>query len=184
MLDGSPAGCQATATKTVIVRAPLSVNAADVTICQGDIATLNAISNGGNLINGIQYFWMEIDSASGVLSPTGVANPINPIQLSPSDTTDYIVWVQDGCSTPDTVGVTININDTATAQLVPVIDTCLGISQNFALTTDVGVTFNWDFDSDGTIDLSTANTTTTHTYSSAGTSVSYTHLTLPTICSV
>jgi gliding motility-associated-like protein len=168
VLDGSPAGCQASATKTVIVRSPLVVNSNDVTICQGEVAILTATSTGGNQGNGIQYFWMEIDSTTLVLSPTGIANPTNPLNVSPMVTTNYIVWAEDNCSAPDTIGITVFVNDTATAQLVPVKDTCQGVSQDFALTTDIGVSFGWDFDSDGIIDQTTTSTTTSYTYPSSG----------------
>jgi len=169
ILDGSPSGCQASATKTVIVRVPLSINSADASICQGDLAELTATSTGGNPSNTNQYFWMAIDSLTGGLTPTGVANPVNPIQLSPGSTTDYIVWVEDACSVPDTVGVTINVNDTATAIIIPVVDACFGVSQEFALITDIGVVFDWDFNSDGIVDVSTGDTSLTYTYPATGT---------------
>ena len=166
-----PNGCQANATQTVIVRTPLLVNSLDATICQGDIATLTATSNGGNPNNTVSYYWMVADSSTvpPTYTPTGVINPTNPINLSPAATANYIVYAVDGCSINDTIGVTINVNDTATGQLVPVISECEGIAQNFALTTDVGVSFGWDFDSDGTIDQTTTATTTQYTYPSAGT---------------
>ncbi|PCJ22421.1 MAG: hypothetical protein COA97_13420, partial [Flavobacteriales bacterium] len=162
-------GCQASATKTVIVRTPLVVNSAGTTICQGDIAELTATSTGGNSNNPITYSWMIIDSLTGTLSPTGVINPVNPLIVGPLVTTDYIVYVEDGCSVADTIGVTVIVNDTAIGQLVPVRDTCQGFVQNFALTTDIGVTFGWDFDSDGVIDQTTSSTTTQYIYPSAGT---------------
>ena len=169
VLDGSPAGCQASITKTVVVRNPLVINTSDVTICQGEVAALNATAIGGNQTMNIQYFWMEIDSLTGNTSSTGVINPVNPIQLTPLVTTDYMVWVEDGCSTSDTVGVTVTVNDSATANILSVVDVCLGDSQDFALTHDIGVLFNWDFNSDGNINQTTTDTNTTYTYPAAGT---------------
>ncbi|MCB0403002.1 MAG: gliding motility-associated C-terminal domain-containing protein [Flavobacteriales bacterium] len=163
-------GCQANYNKTIIVRAKPQFLVDDWTICQGEIATLTPYNiSGGNTNNPFNFYWMVIDSITGTTSPTGVANPTNPLVVSPSDTTDYIVWVDDGCSALDTVGVTVNVNDTAIGQLVPVGDTCLGYTQTFALTTIGGVTFGWDFDGDGIIDKTTTNTVTTYTYSSPGT---------------
>ena len=164
-------GCSANTSKTVIVRAKPQFLVNDATICQGDIATLTPYNiTGGNPNNPFNFFWMQIDSlAGGTLSPTGVANPVNPLSVSPPDTTDYIVWVDDGCSSVDTIGTTVYVNDTATGQLVPVMDTCQGFPQSFALTTDVGTSFGWDFDSDGTIDQTTSSTVTSYIYPSAGT---------------
>ncbi len=164
-------GCQANANKTVIVRAQPQFLVDDITMCQGDQVTLTPYNiTGGNPNNPFAFFWMEIDSINGnVLSPTGVVNPIDPLIVGPALTTNYVVWVDDGCSTIDTVGVKVTVNDTATGQLVPVIDTCQGFAQNFALTTDIGVTFDWDFENDGIIDQTTLATTTTYTYAAAGT---------------
>ena len=162
-------GCTASATKMVIVRAQPQFTVADQTICQGEMATLTPANiTGGNTNNPFNFFWMQIDSLSGTLSPTGVMNPINPLTVGPANTINYVVWVNDGCSSVDTLGVTVFVNDTATGQLVPVMDTCQGIVQYFALTTDVGISFGWDFNSDGVIDQTTTSTTTTYIYPSAG----------------
>jgi len=162
-------GCTALAQKTVIVRAPLNLTATGDIICQGDIATLNASGSGGNPNNTLTYNWFVIDSLTLVTSPTGVMNPVNPLNVSPSTTTNYIVTVNDGCSIGATVGATVVVNDTATGQFVPVRDTCQGIVQNFALTTDVGIAFGWDFNSDGSIEQTTSSTTTQYIYPAAGT---------------
>ncbi len=168
VIDAS--GCQANATKMVIVRAQPQFTVADQTICQGELATLTPTNiNGGNTNNPFNFFWMQIDSLSGSLSSTGVMNPVNPLTVGPANTTNYVVWINDGCSSVDTLGVTVFVNDTATGQLVPVMDTCQGIVQYFALTTDIGVSFGWDFNSDGIIDKTTTTTTTTYIYPSAGT---------------
>jgi gliding motility-associated-like protein len=167
-----PNGCQASATHTVIVRAQPAFTVADVTICQGDVATLTPANlTGGDPSNPFNFFWMQADSTTNpnTYSPTGVANPTNTLSVSPAGTTDYIVWVDNVCATSDTNWVTVNVNDTALGQLVPVRDTCQGYVQNFALTTDIGVTFGWDFDSDGIIEITTAATTAQYVYPSAGT---------------
>ncbi len=180
-------GCSAAANKVVYVRAKPQFLVNDATICLGDVATLTPYNiTGGNPNNPFTFWWMEIDSITGGLSPTGVPNPTNPLNVSPADTTDYIVWVDDGCSETDTLGVTVNVNDTATGQLLPVLTVCHETSQEFALTTVNGVTFGWDFDSDGTIDQTNSSTngfdTTNYVYSSAGNYNVTVHLTTATGC--
>jgi gliding motility-associated-like protein len=167
-----PNGCQASTTHTVIVRAQPAFTVADVTICQGDVATLTPANlTGGDPSNPFSFFWMEADSTTNpnTYSPTGVSNPTNTLSVSPAGTIDYIVWVDNVCSTSDTIGVTVNVNDTALGQLVPVIAECQGTVQNFALTTDIGISFGWDFDSDGIIEFTTSTTTTQYVYPAAGT---------------
>ncbi|MBL4593152.1 MAG: gliding motility-associated C-terminal domain-containing protein, partial [Flavobacteriales bacterium] len=165
-----PNGCTATATKTVIVRAQPYFEVPPLTICQGQVAILTPVNlQGGNPNNPFSFFWMEIDSVSLALAPTGVINPTNPLSVSPANTTNYVVWLDNVCATSDTIGVTVFVNDTAISQLVPVRDTCQGYVQYFALTTDIGVSFGWDFDSDGTIDQTTVSTTTQYVYPAAGT---------------
>lgn len=163
-------GCQASTTKTVVVRAKPQFSVDGITICEGETATITPYNiTGGNANNPFQFSWMVVDSLTMTYSSTGVMNPTNPLIVSPVDTTDYIVWVDDGCSEMDTLGFTINVNDTATGQLVPVRDTCQGFSQSFALTSVGGVSYGWDFDGDGIIDQTTTSTTTNYTYAAAGT---------------
>ena len=162
-------GCAQSIEKTIYVTAPLVLTATGDEICQGDVATLTATGSGGSPTGTLSYSWFVIDSLTLATSPTGVANPVNPLTVSPSDTTNYIVTLSDGCSIGATVGVAVIVNDTAINTLAPVADTCQGMPQVFSLTTTNGVTFAWDFDNNGLTDASTSNTNTQFTYPYAGT---------------
>ena len=46
---------------------------------------------------------------------------------------------------------------------------CAPFTASFILNTDIGVSFDYDFECDGIVDYSGTNTNPTHTYSNAGT---------------
>ena len=114
---------------------------------------------------------MEFDGTNHL--PTGVPNPVNPLVVSPTDTTQYLVYVNDGCtqdSPNDSIYVNVNVIDTADATVVSINkDGCPALTVDFTVVTDYGTSFEWDFDSDGTIDLTTTNTSINYTYQNTGT---------------
>ncbi len=82
----------------------------DIDICLGDTGILiptNII--GGNPSLPLYFNWMEIDSST--VPPTDTLLGIsNVFSAAPTDTTNYIVYINNICSLSDTLGVSINVN--------------------------------------------------------------------------
>jgi len=150
-----PNGCFSSANVTVTVNAlPVANAGADVSICSGTSAQLNA-SGGGT------YLWMP---ANG-LSNTNISNPV----ANPSATTTYSLTVTDanGCSNSDVVIVTVNAMPIV-AFTAP--NVCFNTTPTMFANQSTGATqWLWNFGEPS----SAPNDTSTvqnpgHTYSSAG----------------
>ncbi len=118
------------------VNPPLNLVAiTPASICQGNVATIvaNAMGGDGNYV----FYWS-----------TGLITTDNSIQVSPEVSTEYSVWVQDGCGTPaDTATVLVNV---APGPEIHVTKTpykgCAPLTVEFDNNTSVlTYTYDWDF---------------------------------------
>ena len=90
--------------------------------------------------------------------------------MSPTVATWYYVTLTDGCTTPITDSTLISVN-ALPVLFVNVVDAngCEPFTAQFIVNSNIGVTYDYDFQCDGTIDLAnTANTNPTSTYPLAG----------------
>ena len=165
-------GCNVFYNESVTVGVSLNVLVSDQTICQGNGTSLTASATGGNTNNPFVYNWLVYDSLTGNTStPPTVVNPTNPANVAPGITTDYIVYVSDGCSINDTTGVRVTVNDTSIVTFASInANGCPPLIVDFkATSTDVGLTYFWDFDADGTVNQSTPLDSTHYIYNNSGT---------------
>ncbi len=165
--------CIATHNESITVGAPLSITATDDVVCLGDTANVSANASGGLLA--YEYNWLVYDSLTGnTITPVGVSNPTtgNSINLYATDTTDYIVYVSDGCSRNDTAGFTVSVKDTAIVSFnssnggCPIPYWSVGFE---VFNDNWNSTFAWDFDGNGTIDLTSTSDSVSHAYYNSGT---------------
>ncbi len=135
---------------------------ADLFICEGDNYLISGTYSGGSG-DPYQYQWYQ----NNYPGPAIGAGPT--LDVSPTGVTSYIVELTDGCSTPafDTIQISLNPNPSAFLNVVNP-NECAPGTINFIANSDIGTTFNWDFQCDGTEDLSSANTTASFTYNDPG----------------
>jgi gliding motility-associated-like protein len=149
-------GCQSPpVTININVTPPITVTTTDLTICDGDQATITANGNGGNG-SPLTYSWSNGPTTqSQTVSPTSGVSPIN-----------YIVTVSDGCSTPAKDTVTVIINPVPVA-FITANDTsgCAPLEVDFTALSNIGSIYDWDF-GDNTPNASGSNLT--HIYNSSG----------------
>jgi uncharacterized repeat protein (TIGR01451 family) len=139
-------GCTSTATRTVIVRAPIPavIAANPAVICAGDSSILT-ITGGGF------YTWQ-----SGVSPNNG-----STVVVKPTTTTNYTVTVtSNGCTTTRQVTVTVNTRPTATIAPVTA-EICLG--SPITLTASGGGTYAWSAGTPANTSTITVNSTGTYT---------------------
>ncbi|MCB0379780.1 MAG: PKD domain-containing protein [Flavobacteriales bacterium] len=159
-------GCNKFYNESVVVGSPLNISAADQTICQGQGISLTAATTGGNTANGYTYNWF-VDNAGSYTTPAGVVNPTNPANVAPGTTTDYMVYVSDGCSRNDTTFVTVTVNDTSIVTFNSVLPGCPPLlAQLVATSTDAGLIYSWTFGDGGV--RTTSNDTTIYQYNNSG----------------
>jgi gliding motility-associated-like protein len=136
-------------------------------ICdQGSISVV-ANASGGN--SGPYTFTWTDDNGNPITS-TQTGNS-STIVVSPTVATWYYVTLTDGCTTPITDSTLISVN-ALPVLFVNVVDAngCEPFTAQFIVNSDIGVTYDYDFQCDGTIDLAnTTNTNPTSTYPLAGT---------------
>jgi gliding motility-associated-like protein len=134
-------GCNIDTSIRVNVRLPLTINAfADVGICKGDTALIGAsyINNYGN----VTYTWSNTQN-------------VNPVYVSPSDTTSYVVTGSDLCGTSPFSADTIMVNVYALPQVeFSNTSVCAGNAVQFSSLSTVAsgnvTQYFYDFDNDGT----------------------------------
>ncbi len=162
-------GCiSATDCATITVNPQLAITAGpDQTICDGQTANITANASGGN---GGPYTFTWVDGA-GTTVPGLTTGSSTNAAVTPSTTTTYYVTVSDGCTNPNaTDSVIINVNPLPTL-FVNVVDPdgCTPYVAQFILNTDIGTNFLYDFDCDGTVDLTDISSSATHAYNTPGT---------------
>jgi hypothetical protein len=157
----SPSACV-----SITVTPQININMMPTTsICNGEAISIVASASGGNAG---PYTFTWTDEFGNAFTPTGVGSP-SSILDNPNVDTWYYVDVSDGCSLIETDSVQIIINDLPTA-FMNVVDSsgCEAFTANFVLNTDIGVIFDYDFDCDGIVDLTSSSTNPSFTYANAG----------------
>ena len=167
-------GCGILPSESISVGAPLTISPFGDEICLGDTANIYAIAGGGDVGSPYQYTWMEYDSLTGIpTTPAGIVNPTSTsnIDVYAVSETDYIVTVEDGCSSPITAGMTVIVKDTAVVSIISTESGCPipdSWSIGFEVQNDVwNSTYSWNFGDGGV--LSSANDSVSHSYFNSGT---------------
>ena len=154
---------------TITVTPPLALTISpDVDICDGDAIDVVAVASGGDtLTNPYTFSWFD-DSGAGVASTqSGNTSTIN---VNPTQPTTYTVVLSDGCSINDSASTTISINPNPQALLAAVDSSgCAPFTAQFVANSDIGVSFEFDVDCDGTPEYSGPNNTFNYTYTTPGT---------------
>lgn len=151
-------GCTAGPLNMQIVLPPalLVAATADVTICDGDTATLSVNTSGGNG-NPFNYLWSNAATTqSQMVFPAQASSPVT-----------YVVTVTDGCSRPasDSTVVTVNL-DPAGSFTQNDTSGCEPLTVTFnASSGSSGVTYIWSY-GDGTLG---SGASSSHTYISSNT---------------
>lgn len=145
-------GCSNQATGLVTVYQNPSVTAQNVTICEGDTATLNATTN---IPNGNFNWYNEGDFSASI----GTGSSINLPNLSDTVHTYNVVYQVNGCSDTATVNVTVNPKPTISIQSQDTLLFCPG-AQPITLTTvvtptGIGGTYLWLHDASNTSSTAT-----------------------------
>jgi len=135
-------------------------------IClQGSINVVADAAGG----NGGPYTFTWLDDAGNPVTSTQVGNS-STVNVNPTVDTWYYVTLTDGCTTPITDSTLITVNALPVV-FVNVVDPngCAAFAAQFIVNSDIGVTYDYDFQCDGTIDLAnTTNTNPSFTYPIAG----------------
>ncbi len=120
---------------TVVVRPPLSIIATDVVLCNGESGIISGAVSGGN---GGPYTYLWSNGLT-TLTQTITAS----IATSP---TNYIITVDDGCSTPSTDTATVTVNPSSIG-VINESDTlgCQPLTVNFNAVSDNGTSYIWNF---------------------------------------
>lgn len=167
-------GCVKSASESVAVGQPLNIAATGDEICITDTAIVQAAASGGMFGATYDYTWLEYDSLTGnTITPFGVTNPtsVNGTQLYPYQTTDYIVYVSDGCSMNDTAAFTVVVNDSSIVTINTTEGGCpypyWGVGLEVIGDT-LNSSFTWDFDGDGVFDQTTTSDSIGHNYVISG----------------
>ncbi len=157
-------GCMSPTSCVNIVVAPaLSATLpANINICSGDDYTIVGNYSGGNG-NPYTYSWHQ-----GNVNSASIGSTAN-LTVIPTGLTTYFVVLNDGCSAPTTAQIEVGLNPLPAAFLNVVNpNECAPGTINFIANSDIGITYGWDFECDGTIDQSDTTTTSSHVYSDAG----------------
>ncbi len=149
-----------TAYVTVDVYPPLDVVVSpDASICEGKAHTITAVGSGGN--GGPYTYTWNYDTG-------------NPIEVSPTVTTTYIVTVYDGCGTPyATDTMTLTVIQAPQLTLLPVSqEGCEPLTAHFESSASVNtgtVSYFWNFGDPGSGSYNTSSdSVATHFYENAG----------------
>lgn len=148
---------------TYTVTPPLSIDALDsVGICLGDSITITSIASGGNG-DPYQFEWYYNNPDS-----TSIDN-LQDLSNYEGGIGWYYVTLNDGCSREAMDSTLVELEPYPTASIWSE-DTvvCFPDEVSFMVDSDIGVQFDWDFDSDGQIDYSGTDSIVTFEYSSSG----------------
>ncbi len=158
----SPSGCV-----DITVLPPLDLDLTPSTaICSGSGIDLIAQATGGN---GGPYVFNWTDENGNVLAATNNADS-SFVNVNPSTPTWYYVTLSDGCSLDIIDSTQISINPIPSAS-ISALDSngCVPFTAQFIANSDIGVTYEFDFECDGVIDYSGPNSNPTFTYQTPGT---------------
>lgn len=150
----------------ITVREPLSIDlTASTAICDGDNIDLTALGAGGVPAD---YVFTWQDDANNAVTATTV-NDMSTATVAPTAATWYYVTLSDGCSIDalDSTEVSVNANPIA---FLSAVDSsgCEPFSTQFIATSDIGVTYEYDINCDGSYEYSGSNTSYTYTFNNAG----------------
>ena len=139
-------GCTTSSACVDITVLPALVIAAsaDSTICENSDATLNSVASGGNG-DPYSYIWYADGDSANVLSTA------SDTILNTADSTWYYVMLMDGCSRPAIDSILID-TEPAPVAYINVLDPvgCVPAPTAFFANSDIAVSFEWDFQCDGT----------------------------------
>jgi gliding motility-associated-like protein len=146
-------GCTDSLTRTFLLQQVIADAGNPVVICSGEVAQLSAYNQ-----NGYQFNW----SPSNYLSNPNSPNPI----INPTNSGLYILTVTDaqGCSSSDTLSVTVNPTPSASFTANPMETSILNPNIQFTNTSSGADSYSWIF-GDGQV---TSDVSPEHTYTSAG----------------
>jgi gliding motility-associated-like protein len=138
-----------------------------LSICDGDSIDLFAQATGGDGVN-YQFEWHE-DTYPGTIFHTDAVGNTSEVTVGPTTATFYYVELSDGCSVDVVEAVEVSINATPILFVnIPEPTGCAPYTASFFGSTDIGVTFDWDFDCDGIVDLSGTEANPSWTYAIPG----------------
>ncbi len=158
----SPSGCV-----DITVLPPLDLNLTPSTsICSGSGIDLIAHASDGN---GGPYTFDWTDENGNVLVGTQNADS-SFVNVNPATPTWYYVTLSDGCSLDVIDSTLISINPIPSAS-ISALDSngCVPFTAQFIANSDIGVTYEFDFECDGIVDYSGPNSNPTFTYQNPGT---------------
>ncbi|MBT6439250.1 MAG: T9SS type B sorting domain-containing protein, partial [Flavobacteriales bacterium] len=147
-------GCLATDSATIIAGSDLLVDMPDtVETCLGNPVLISSTGFGGTAIADYEWSWSTGDSASAVIT--------SDIQVAPTDTTTYLVKLEDGCSEPGYGEIVVIVNPIPTpAYGVLDSDGCPPFEAYFNGNSSMdGSMIEWDFNGDGIVDHIDSNVT-------------------------
>ncbi|MDC3260005.1 gliding motility-associated C-terminal domain-containing protein, partial [bacterium] len=162
-------GCFASDSATIIASAELLVDMPDtVETCIGNPVLISSTGFGGTAIVDYQWTWSTGETAYGVIT--------SAIDVAPTDTTTYLVTLEDGCSDPASNEIVVVVNPIPTPAFgVLDSDGCPPFEAFFNGNSSMdGSTLEWDFNGDGIVDHVDSNltaglsTNTTYTYEESG----------------
>jgi gliding motility-associated-like protein len=147
----------------ITVTPPLSVVLpADQFICDGADFDIIGMYSGGDGSPYV-YDWTEVTYPGASVATTANLN------VSPTGPTWYFVQLTDGCSTPAVDSILIDLNPNPVAFMNIVNPTsCAPGSIDFIANSDIGVSYEWDFECDGTTDIVSAGNVANNYYTTPG----------------
>jgi gliding motility-associated-like protein len=125
----------------ITVRPALAISGIDRTICANDTVTLRTTASGG-ITTAYTYEWNPNVSTSDTYTPSP--------NLANAGTYSYTITLSDGCSSPATTVVNVNVNPRPFVVINPVTNVCVPAAVAFSSTTDIGATWSWDIPGVGT----------------------------------
>lgn len=151
---------------SIIVRDPLALTMSPaVSICDGSDVDISALANGG-IPADYTFTWQ--DEFNNTVTSTDI-NDLSTANVSPTGPTWYYVTLSDGCSTDATDSTQVSINANPVAFLSAVDSSgCQPFNAQFIANSDIGVTYEYDIDCDGTFESSGANANFNYTFTDEG----------------
>lgn len=148
---------------TYTVTPPLAIDVLDsLGICVGDSINISSTPSGGNG-SAYLYDWYYNNSDS-----TSIASTQNLTDY-PGTIGWYYITLNDGCSLEVMDSIRVDFEPYPSAMIWSEDSlVCFPDTAVINVSSDIGVLFDWDFDSDGTIDQSGSDTTAIVVYSAPG----------------